>query len=264
MPDALRLPLHAYGPVTGAPVVCLHGFLGRGRDWATLAPRLDGLRVLAPDLPGHGDAATLPRGASVFEAAAEAVVATLDAAGVRRAGLVGYSMGGRLALYLALTHPERWTHLVLESASPGLPDAAARRERRTADAERAEAIRADLRRFVEAWYELPLFRTLTRRQRARLAERRAAGHADALATALVGMSTGAQPDLWPRLATLAVPATAIVGAEDPKFVDIAERMAARAPRLRALVVPGASHNVHMECPEAWAAIVRGALGGPHG
>ncbi len=254
-----RLPLHVLGHATGVPVVCLHGFLGSAADFAPLAPRLPGVRILAPDLPGHGDATGVPRAAYTFTAAAAAVLATLDAAGIGRAALVGYSMGGRLALHLALAHPERWTCLVLESASPGLPDAAARRERRSVDAERAEALRADLRRFVEAWYDLPLFRTLTRTQRARMAERRAAGHPDGLAAALVGMSTGAQPDLWPRLAGLAVPTVALAGAEDEKFVGIAERMARASPHVRALSVAGAGHNVHVERPEAWAAVVRAAL-----
>ena len=253
------LPLHVLGSPTGVPLVCLHGFLGSAADWAPLAPRLPGVRLVAPDLPGHGDATAVPRAAYLFEAAAEAVVATLDAAGIGRAALAGYSMGGRLALHLALAHPQRWTCLVLESASPGLPDAAARRDRRSLDAERAEALRADLRRFVEAWYALPLFRTLTRTQRARLAERRAAGQPDTLAEALVGMSTGAQPDLWPRLAALAVPTVAMAGAEDEKFVGIAERMARASPRVRALSVAGAGHNVHVERPEAWAAVVRAAL-----
>lgn len=261
MPASVVLPLHRYGPPTGQPIVCLHGFLGRGADWAALAPHLDGACIVAPDLPGHGDATGVPRTATVFETAAASVVATLDAAGIGRTALVGYSMGGRLALYLTLAYPDRWTHLVLESASPGLPDSASRRERRSLDAERADALRADLRRFVEAWYDLPLFRTLTRRQRERLAAERAAGHPDALADALVGMSTGAQPDLWPRLPSLAVPTTAMAGAEDVKFTDIAARMAARSPRIRALAIPGAGHNVHVERPDAWAAVVRAALGG---
>ena len=256
-----RLPLHACGPATGLPLVCLHGFLGRGTDFAPLARRLPGVRLVAPDLPGHGDATGVPRAAYLFEAAAEAVAATLDAEGIGQAALMGYSMGGRLALHLALAHPQRWTALVLESASPGLPDASARRERRSVDAERAEELRADLRRFVEAWYDLPLFRTLTRTQRARLANRRAAGQPDTLAEALVGMSTGAQPDLWPRLAGLAVPTVAMAGAEDEKFVGIAERMARASPRVRALAIDGAGHNVHVERPEAWAAVVRMALAG---
>ena len=104
MSTPVVLPLHAYGPSDGRPVVCLHGFLGRGSDWEALAPRLGDVCLYALDLPGHGEAIGAPRTASVFETAAASVMATLDAAGLGRVPLVGYSMGGRLALYLSLIH----------------------------------------------------------------------------------------------------------------------------------------------------------------
>ena len=258
-PDT-TLPLHVWGPPEAPVLVCLHGFLGTGADWADLAARLPNRRVLAPDLPGHGAAVEQPDRAYIFEGAVEAILATLDAAGVEQFALLGYSMGGRLALALALAAPTRVSALLLESASPGLRTEAERHERRRLDAERAEALRADLPRFLHDWYRLPLFATLSPAQRSRLEAERARGDAAALAHALEGLGAGAQPDLWPELPHLAMPTTAIAGVLDAKFVAIARTMQASHPPMRVEVVPGAGHNVHVEAPEAFADIVQAVTG----
>lgn len=255
------LPVRTWGPADAPALVCLHGFLGAGADWADLAARLPDVRVVAPDLPGHGAALDLPDGAYAFDGAARAVLAALDAHAIQKPALLGYSMGGRLALALALGDPGRFTRLVLESASPGLPSGAARAERRALDAARADALRADFPAFLRAWYAMPLFATLPDAARAALLEARGAGRPDALARALVGMGTGAMPDLSVRLPALAVPTVAVAGALDAKFAGAARAMAVASPNVRAVVVEGAGHNVHVEAPAAFAGAVRDALAG---
>ena len=256
----MALPAALFGPPDGRSLVALHGFLGRGADWAGVAELLPGYRVLAPDLPGHGDALGLPGGAFSIEGTARAVLATLDAHHVEGAALVGYSMGGRLALFLALHAPRRFTHLVLESASPGLRSDEERAARRDLDAHRAAEIAENLPAFLDAWYRQPLFAATPPAVRARLARERAANRPLELARSLAGMGTGAQPSLWPALARLAVPTLALAGAEDARFAALAHELAALSGEITVHVVPGAGHTVHLDAPHAFAAAVRAFVG----
>ena len=195
-------------------------------------------RALAPDL-----------GAGPWEAELDRLEALAPAELV----LAGYSMGGRLALALALRDPGRVRRLVLVSASPGLADPGERAARREADAalaRRIEAIGAEA--FAREWRGQALFA-------GQAPEVSAAAHADRLrrsaaehAAQLRGLGTGVMPPLWDRLGELAMPVTLVVGERDPKFRAIAERMRARLPRGELRVLPGAGHAAHLEVPAAVA------------
>ena len=239
------------------PVVLLHGFLGRGADWRGVRAGLpEAWDVRVPDLPGHGRATGLPPGAHTMDAAADRV---LDGAG-GPVDVVGYSMGGRLALHLAVTRPEAVRRVVVVSGSPGLPSPDARASRRALDADRAAEITADLPGFLDRWYRAPLWHTLPDGLRQRLTADRAAHNDPAgLATSLAGMGTGAQPSHWDALAGLRVPVRAVAGARDSKFVEVARRMAEAGPVVP-VVVPDAGHMLTAEAPAALAAVVRRALG----
>jgi 2-succinyl-6-hydroxy-2,4-cyclohexadiene-1-carboxylate synthase len=106
---------------------------------------------------------------------------------------------------------------------------------------------------------MPLFATLPAGQRARLEAVRAMGAPVELARALVGMGTGAQPDLWPDLTRLAMPVTAVAGALDPKFEALARAMQVAHPALQVIQVAGAGHNVHVEVPDVFADVVRARI-----
>ncbi len=177
--------------------------------------------------------------------------------------LVGYSMGGRIALHQALRAKGRVRRLVLESASPGLASEAERRARREADDELAARILHDgIEDFVEQWEAMPLFesqRGLPGQVRRRLGEGRRANVAESLAAALRGLGTGALPSLWPRLDEIDIEVLVLVGEADAKFVEIGRRMVERLPRARLEVVPGAGHTVHLERPDAWLESVCGFL-----
>lgn len=255
----MTLPFTSAGPDDAPAVLLLHGFMGRASDWDEVARRLAGpFRCVAVDLPGHGEAFDLADEAYTIEGATVAVLDTLDALGVRRPRVVGYSMGGRLALHLALRHPERCARLVLESASPGLRTDAERAERRSLDAERAAAIQHNFPGFLDRWYRMPLFASLEDHAGLREAfvAKRRRNRPTELARSLHGMGTGAQPSLWNDLAGLAVPALAVAGGRDRKFVDLAFEMAAAGPPLVPLIT-SAGHAVHAEAPDLFAALVRG-------
>jgi 2-succinyl-6-hydroxy-2,4-cyclohexadiene-1-carboxylate synthase len=233
-------------------LVLLHGFTQTRQSWRRTVAALGGrYRAIAPDLPGHGSASQ--RRPASFSAC----VAYVRAVGGESFTLVGYSMGGRIALAAALALPSHVQRLVLVGASPGIEDAAERAARRQADdalAARIEEI--GIEAFAREWGEQELFAG----QDARVA---AAAHADrlrndpsGLAAALRGMGTGMMEPLWDRLGELAIPVTLVVGERDEKFAAIADRMAARIPDCRVVVVAGAGHAAQLERPEEVAAAIR--------
>jgi 2-succinyl-6-hydroxy-2,4-cyclohexadiene-1-carboxylate synthase len=243
----------------GAPaVLLLHGFLGSSADWSEVATRLEGeFYCLCPDLPGHGRSAGLP-GSYSMERTSRLLADLLDRNGVSRTHVVGYSMGGRLALFFALAHPERCRRLILESASPGLPTEEERTARRELDEARAAEIETgDFLAFLKAWYRQPLFETYRRHEGLleQMIEERSDNSPREVARSLREMGTGSQPSLWDRLEDLRMPVLAVAGAHDGKFVEIAERMVLRMPRARTAVVPGAGHTLHAEKPEPFVNIV---------
>jgi 2-succinyl-6-hydroxy-2,4-cyclohexadiene-1-carboxylate synthase len=242
-----------YGSADQPALCLLHGFMGTGRDWEPVASALaQDAYCLTVDLPGHGRSTGRPRHEYSMEGATQALADVLDEAGVERCTVVGYSMGGRLALYLAAFQPDRVKRLVLESASPGFGSAEARRRRRETDEERARRIEADLTGFLEDWYRQPLFASLERHGLVEsMVERRAANDPAELAAALRGLGPGQQPSLWEAVGGLAMPTLAITGALDQKYVGLTKRMRRANAALRRVVVPRAGHNVHAERPQAF-------------
>jgi 2-succinyl-6-hydroxy-2,4-cyclohexadiene-1-carboxylate synthase len=234
-------------------VVLLHGFTQTRQSWRRTIAALGGrYRALAPDLPGHGQASE--RRPASFTACAAYVRALAG----DRFTLVGYSMGGRIALYTALALPRHVERLVLVGASPGIADAAEREERRHADEALADRILdVGLEAFATEWGSQELFAG----QPERVA---AAAHADrlrntphGLAAALRGLGTGVMPPLWDRLGGLEMPVTLVVGERDAKFRAIAGRMSGAIGDCHVVVVDGAGHAVQLEQPELVAAAITG-------
>jgi 2-succinyl-6-hydroxy-2,4-cyclohexadiene-1-carboxylate synthase len=247
-------------------ILFLHGFMGSGADWADAISALEErFYCVAPDLPGHGRSLGLPPEHYTIEGTKEALLGLLDDFGIERPMVVGYSMGGRLALYLALRHPERCSRLFLESASPGIEDATERKARRRSDEEKVLRLESgDLASFLDDWYRQPLFASLTRREGLLQKTIGARLHNDPaeLARSLRGMGTENQAPLWGGLGALRAPALAVAGELDEKYVGIASRMEALSPRVRIAVVPEAGHNVRLEAPKAYLALLKRFLGTP--
>jgi 2-succinyl-6-hydroxy-2,4-cyclohexadiene-1-carboxylate synthase len=235
-------------------VVLLHGFTHTGASWNPVISALgERYRALAPDIRGHGAASNSE------PVTLAAVVDDIANLAPERFTLAGYSMGGRLALHVALAVEDRIDCLVLISASPGIADDAERAQRRAADERLAAEIeRSSIGAFAARWA------TATDVLSGQPSEVTAAAHADrlrnspaGLARALRGLGTGALPAVWDRLGSLRMPVTLVVGESDRKFSSIAEQMATDIRDASPVVIPGAGHAVHLERPGRVAAILAG-------
>ncbi len=260
-PRAGRPPaLHTTRRGDGPRIVLVHGFTQTGRSWHRVSRELEGdFEVVVPDLPGHG-CSPLPD-PDAGDGLAEAAQALGDAGG--RASYVGYSLGGRCCLHLALLAPHLVERLVVVGAHPGIPDEPGRRLRRQADDELAAHLArggdAMVPEFVDTWLAGPLFAHLTADQADRPSrlENSAAGLSASLRTA----GTGTQSPLWERLAELEMPVVVVAGALDDKFRAVAiETVDAIGDNARLVLVADAGHAVPFEQPGAFVALVREFFG----
>ncbi len=236
--------------MTAPHLVLAHGFTQTARSWevlrAHLGAALPGATCAAIDLPGHGTAGE-QRGD--LWAAADHLVAA-GGPGV----YVGYSMGGRVSLHAALSHPDVVERLVLIGATAGLDDAEDRAERRRADEAIAQRLERDgVERFVDWWLTNPLFAGLD--ETTALRDDRLRNDLPGLAASLRDCGTGTQDPLWDRLPSITAPVLLLVGEHDAKFRGLGERMASGLPNARLEVITDAGHSVHLEQPRATAAAI---------
>ena len=232
-------------------VVLLHGFTHTGASWDPVVAALaESYRALAPDIRGHGSAAgrePVTLGAVIG-----------DVAGIAppRFTLVGYSMGGRIALHAALALSDRVERLVLIGASPGLADPAERAARRAADERLADEVEhMTIGEFAHRWAQTPVLAGQPPAVAAAVDSDRRRNQPAGLARALRGLGTGALPSLWERLGELGAPVTLVVGERDEKFRAIAGEMARGLSDGRVVAVAGAGHAVHLEAPERVAELI---------
>jgi len=258
------LPLHVVtqGDEGRPAIVFLHGFLGSSRDWQSLTGQFaPDYFTLCPDLPGHGQSVGLRYPEDyTMEGAAGQVRQILDAHGIGSCLLVGYSMGGRLALHLAAHHAARFHGALVESARPGLAAPEEQDQRVSQDEIRAAEIESgDFAAFLDRWYRQPLFETLAQQpgRIEALIKSRSGNAPSELARSLRAMGAGRQASLWPELPALTVPILAVAGADDRKFAPIAQQMAGLSPSVEAAIVADAGHNVHLEQPEDFARVLEG-------
>lgn len=237
------------------PLVLLHGFTQTSVSWAPVVDALGAPRELRTvDLPGHGAGGPVP---ADLAGAADAVVRTAGTG-----TYVGYSLGGRIALRLALDHPGAVRRLVLLGATAGIVDPEERRARRRADEGLAERIERDgTAAFLEDWVRQPLFAGLEVAP-ADLAARRA-NDPTALAATLRRLGTATMdPPWWDELEVIDVPVLVVAGAHDAKFVALGTRLTDRiGPNARFAVLEGCGHAAHLQDPAGFAALLESFVEG---
>jgi 2-succinyl-6-hydroxy-2,4-cyclohexadiene-1-carboxylate synthase len=236
-------------------LVLLHGFMGRGEDWLPLARRwlAPYFFCVMPTLPGHGT--HIPADLLTFDTVADGLYTLVQQVTVAPVNLLGYSMGGRLALYFAHRYSSSVNRVVLEGASPGISDPQARTERARQDDQRAEKIRQQgMEAFVHDWYQMDMFATLQHfpQKLAQLVAVREANNPAWAGQVISQLSPGRQPDVWPKLQKLSLPLLLVAGEYDHKYKALSHNVASLLPRGRVIIVEGAGHNTHVEQPERFA------------
>jgi 2-succinyl-6-hydroxy-2,4-cyclohexadiene-1-carboxylate synthase len=249
----------------GPPLVLLHGFTGSAASWVPFGRDLArDHRVIAIDIIGHGaSSAPVDPSRYDFDQALRDLAEVTAQLGIARACWLGYSLGGRLALGMALDYPDRVSSLMLVSATAGIQDEHERQQRAEADEIMARRIEeAGVEAFVDEWERLPIWESqrglpdeVSRVQR----DIRLGNSAVGLANSLRGMGQGSQPSYWERLGEIEVPVLLMAGALDRKYVGIAGQMGVRIVDATLSVVPGAGHAVHLERPREFIEDVRAFL-----
>jgi 2-succinyl-6-hydroxy-2,4-cyclohexadiene-1-carboxylate synthase len=248
----------------GPALLLLHGFTGSSAAWEPYVEAWSEFTTIAVDLLGHGRS-DCPADPDRYrmECCVADLLAVLDTLGVERTAVLGYSLGGRVALHLALHAPERLWALILVSASPGIEDAGEREERRASDAALAAVIERDgIVAFVDRWQALPLFATQARLPapvRAELRRQRLNNTPRGLANSLRGLGAGMQEPALYRLGQLRVPTLLLAGALDAKYCQLARRMEAALPEARCLITLESGHAIHLEQPAFFMHSVRAFL-----
>ncbi|MBS4191801.1 2-succinyl-6-hydroxy-2,4-cyclohexadiene-1-carboxylate synthase [Bacillus sp. FJAT-49705] len=259
--NGIRYHVEIWGNPIGQPLLLLHGFTGNGASWRQFETQWkDHSYVISVDIIGHGQTDS-PKELQKYdiESAASDLHTLLEVMKIEQTDLLGYSMGGRLALTFALKYPEKVRKLILESSSPGLETDMEREDRRLQDEKLAVRIREHgIEKFVDYWENIPLFESQKRLPeiiRRKLRMERLRNTTLGLMNSLKGMGTGSQPSWWGHLEQLKAPALFITGRIDEKFCLITEKMQKKVKYAKSITVDDCGHAIHVEKPEIFGTIV---------
>lgn len=242
-------------------LVLLHGFTGSTKTWQHVVKALPkSVRCIMVDLTGHGQTSA-PENVTLYSMASQ--LNTLHELFLQlhleKFSLLGYSMGGRVALSYAVKYPDQINQLILESASPGLKSEEERAVRKEADDALAKKILASgIESFVDKWENIALFasqKLLSGQVQLEIRTERLQQRAIGLANSLRGIGTGVMPNLWDDLAILPMPVTLLTGALDEKFVMLNQKMQNSLFDAKHLTIPAVGHAIHVENPLKFATIV---------
>lgn len=246
-------------------LVLLHGFTGTTATWQKVIEYLPKtIKIVAIDLIGHGQTEA-PEDVNRYLMIEQVkdLEDIFSQLGLDCFTLLGYSMGGRVALSYAARFPKRINCLILESSSPGLATEEEQASRRKSDEKLADEIEEKgIEWFVNYWEDIPLFAThkkLSEDVQREIREERLSQSVVGLANSLRGMGTGAQQSVWKKLIRLSFPVILITGELDKKFNQIAEQMMVHLQKSEHIIVPGVGHSIHVENPEQFATIVKEVL-----
>ena len=235
-------------------ILFLHGFMGNIHEFDEVVSLLnDDFNCLNIDLPGHGKTHVLGEDDCYTMAnTADALIDLLDEFKVKQCFLIGYSMGGRLALYLTIHFPNFFHKVILESASPGLSTEKEKLERVKRDGQIAKKLarsieKDDFRRFLDNWYNQPIFGNIKNHPRfEQMIENRLQNNPLELVKSLRLMGTGVQPSLWKDLKYNQNPLLLLVGENDKKFIDINRKITEVNELCDLKIIHNAAHNIHLE------------------
>ncbi len=243
-------------------ILFLHGFMGNRHEFDVAQSMLgNDFSYLTVDLPGHGMQVFDSNEYYEMENTAQALINLLKHLNIKRCFLIGYSLGGRLALYLNLHFPKYFSKVILESASPGLLTEMEKLERIKHDEQIARKLeRSDFKTFLNNWYKQPIFGTIHQHPEfEHLIANRLQNNPRELAKSLRFMGTGYQPSLWEKIKQNKNPLLLLVGENDNKFVAINKKILNSSPLTQLTIINNCSHNIHFEQTTAFVTHIQNFL-----
>ncbi|EGM67985.1 2-succinyl-6-hydroxy-2,4-cyclohexadiene-1-carboxylate synthase [Shewanella sp. HN-41] len=259
--------LTRYGETILPTLVLLHGFLGTKADWLPLMPKLSQhFHCVCLDLVGHGDnqpSLPAPEMEEGFSFCVQDIIARLDRLNISQFHLYGYSLGGRIALHLAKTHPQRLLSLLLESCHPGLKDPQEKAARTQNDAHWAERLlKLSSMDFLSLWYQQTVFAQMNQSCRESTITMRASmldkHPKHILKEMYLATSLARQASMWDVPAMLSCECHFFAGSQDTKFHTLAQEWQLHSPIL-VHSIRGAGHNIHQSTPAALIAAILALL-----
>lgn len=247
------LALSSYGDKSKPALVMLHGFLGAQTDWQAIVKQLtDQFYCVCIDLPGHGLSPSLTLPTPGFELIAKHIQAAIDSLSIEKYHLLGYSLGGRIALHLARNNTQKLLSLSLESCHPGLQTLEEKQLRAKNDLSWSKKLTdLPIEAFLALWYQQGVFAELSIEARQKLIEKRRHNNPVGLINIYLASSLSEQSNLWELPASLPFPCHYIVGGDDSKFLALATRWQQQAS-VKVRVVEQAGHNVHLAAPQEYS------------
>ncbi|KFZ37620.1 hypothetical protein HR45_09355 [Shewanella mangrovi] len=255
------LHTQCYGSKQQPALVLLHGFLGSGADWRLLLDSLSqAFYCITVDLPGHGQTHYQLQQSPAFAECAELVQQSVLALGIEQYHLLGYSLGGRIALHLAANYPQQLLSLQLESCHPGLQTTAEREQRASNDQQWQQRLaRLPMRDFLTLWYQQAVFADLSEQQRQALIAQREQQDPASLLAMYAGTSLALQQPLWQLPSQLTCAVHYYYGTQDAKFTALAQRWQQQVPELQLHAIDAVGHNCHKGQAAAMLAALLPAL-----
>jgi len=247
-------------------ILFLHGFTGCAEDWFPVFEQIpDKYNCLALDIIGHGKSDA--PGSSMhysIDSIMSQIKYVKDHLTQNKIFLLGYSMGGRIALTYASMYPEDVKGLILEASSAGIKNDEERQKRYEEDLKLAEFIETHtMEEFIEMWHDQEIFNTQRRFSNEKLKKikkKKASGSKTGYANILKGFSTGIMPPVHDKLKKIPLKVLLITGDLDTKFTGINARLAKRFFKAKHKIVRNSGHNTHLEEPKRFIEIVLNYLG----
>jgi len=257
--DGVSYHYEVYGE--GIPLVLLHGFTGNTATWEPFQKTWGkSFQLIMVDIIGHGltDSPSDPKRYEIAQVASDlkALLLSLD---IESSHILGYSMGGRLALTFACRYPEMVDSLILVSSSPGLRTIEERQNRMEQDEKLAKRIeREGIKTFVDYWENIPLFASVKKTPQAvqeAIRRERLQQKEIGLSNSLREMGTGKQPNNWKCLPKLNVPVLLLSGSRDTKFVKIADEMEKLLTNIKKMIIQEAGHMIQVEKQDLFEEVI---------
>ena len=248
--------INRYGDPQLPAMVLLHGFMGAKEDWLPMMAEISQyFHCNCIDLPGHGGNSFALPNPGLFSAA-EHIINTVDNLGYNRFHLVGYSLGGRIALHIASLQPQAILSLTLESAHPGLLSDDEKHQRALNDSNWADKLLSQpFEQFLQQWYQQAVFSDLSDKQRHFLISKRLNNYPKNLHACYQATSLSLQQDCRNVIDNLTSQCTFITGEQDTKFQGLAkdwQQSLHSASSLTLVIITGVGHNIHSMQPHTFS------------